>query len=200
MLKGHRDEHGYSLLEIMVVSVILAVIMAIGGGAFVSINNSTTRNELMVQAEQSASTVLTQLEHDIRSSQTVAVPGGVEPSQGIQMAVLASDGTTTNIEWLYNISSQTLTREVQSGSSYQPSGFQATSVQSAAFTYYNAQGTDITATTNSNIATCATAIGIDLLIAPAESGTTPFEETAEVALTNQLNVLTAPGNGQCGAF
>lgn len=198
VLTRPREDDGFTLLEITVVSIVLAAILAIGGGVFVSLNNTTARNEAMVQAEQSASTVMTELEHDIRSTQTVAVIPGVSASQGVQLAILQPDGTTTNVQWLYDPFMETLTRSIQNGPSFQPSGYKLSSVTNIIFSYFDAQAGDITSTTNSNIATCTTAIGIDVTVTPTTRGASPFVDTAEVALTNQLNVLTSPGNGQCG--
>lgn len=198
MLTRPREEEGFTLLEIMVVSIVLAAILAIGGGTFVSLNNTTARNEAMVQAEQSASTTMTELEHDIRSTQTLLIPAGVGASQGLQLAILQPDGTTTNIQWLYDPFLDTLTRSIQNGASFQPSGYKLSSVTNATFSYFDAQAEDITSTTSSNIALCTTAIGVDVTVTPTTRGASPFEDNAEVAITNQLNVLSSPGNGQCG--
>jgi hypothetical protein len=46
--------------------------------------------------------------------------------------------------------------------------------------------------------TCTTIIKVDLYVASTASHLkSTFEASDQVALTNQLNTLTAPGDGQC---
>ncbi|HLI54124.1 MAG TPA: prepilin-type N-terminal cleavage/methylation domain-containing protein [Acidimicrobiales bacterium] len=196
---NRRREEGFTLVEMMIVSLILAILLAVGGAGFVSLSSAASRNEDMVAAQQSVSTAMSQLERDIRSAETITVPPGQSPSRAVGLSVLQPDGTTAGVEWIYDPATATFTREVQAGSSYQPSSPTLGSVADVTFTYFDASGEDITATTDSNIAACTTAIGVRLEVEPAAAGLAPFQEDAEVALTNQLDALSSPGASQCGA-
>jgi hypothetical protein len=179
----------------------MTIVMAVAGGALVSLSRTASRNESMVEVEQSASTIMAQLTRDIRSANTLSFPVGATPADEVQLAVNQQSGGTTTVLWTYNPSTATLTREVEVGSTFNPSGFtltkMANSTSQPVFAYYDDTGSKISATSNSNIASCTTAIGVDLYAAPSTSGVANQQESAEVAITNQLNTLTAPGSGQC---
>lgn len=195
---NRRGEEGFTLAEMMVVSLILGILLAVGGAGFVSLGSAASRNEDMVAAQQSVSTTMSQLERDVRSAETIAVPPGQSPSQAIQLSVLQPGGGTTGVEWVYDPAAGTFTREVQAGSAYQPASPSLAAVAGVSFTYFDASGDDITGTTDSNIAACTTAIGVRLEVQPAAASLAPFQEDAEVALTNRLDALSSPGASQCG--
>ena len=57
--------------------------------------------------------------------------------------------------------------------------------------------TNISTNTTSDIAKCTTAIGVDVYVSSSTRGTATYQESEQVALTNQLITLTASGTGQC---
>jgi prepilin-type N-terminal cleavage/methylation domain-containing protein len=195
------SEAGFSLLEMMFTVLVMSIVLVVAGSALVSLSRTASRNEAMVETEQSASTVMAQLTRDIRSAGSLSVPSGATPADEVELAVVKQSGGTTTVLWTYNTAAATLTREVEVGSTFEPSGFTVSKVanpsSSAVFTYYDDTGSNISATSTSNIATCTTAIGVDLYVASTTSGVANQQESNEVALTNQLNALDAPGSGQC---
>ncbi len=211
MLTGHRrgrrperpdgSESGFSLLEMMFTLLVMSVVVTIAGTSLVSLSRTASRNESMVEVEQSASTIMAQLTRDIRSADTLSFPAGATPADEVQLAVNQQAGGATTVLWTYNPSTATLTRETEVGSTFKPSGFtlskMANSTSTPVFTYYDDTGSNISATSSSNIASCTTAIGVGLNVVPSTSGVVNQQQSAEVALTNQLNTLTAPGSGQC---
>lgn len=198
MLRRRQGEDGYTLLELMVTTMVVGVLFAVGGGAFMSLSNTASRSEASVEAEQSANDAMTQLERDVRSAESISIPAATVASDGVQLDVLNADGSTTNVEWIYNPSARTVVRQVDTNSGYEATNYSMSSVSSAGFTYYGPNGDDISTTTTSNISTCTTAISVMVDITPTITGAAPFQESAELAVTNQLAELTAPGNGQCG--
>lgn len=199
---GGRDE-GFSLLELIIVLTLASVVLVIASGALISLDNATSRNDSIVQEEQSASTTMARMERDIRSASSISIPTGASPADQLEVAVLGSDGSITNILWRYDPAALTLTRETQQEGTFQPSGYAITHVAngtgSPVFRYYDSGASEISGTTASNIANCATAVDIDFTVSSATSGVGSFEESAAVALTNQVQALTTPGNGQCGS-
>lgn len=194
-------EGGFSLLELMIVLLLGSIVLVIAGGALISLDNATNRNDSLVQEEQAASGVMAQMERDIRSASTVSIPAGASASDQLETAVLGSDGSTTEVLWAYDPTARTLTRETQQNGTFQPSGFSIERVANGAgtpvFRYFDSGASDISARSASEIATCATAVEIDVQVSSGTSGVGSFEESAEVALTNQVQALTTPGNGQC---
>lgn len=205
MLKGPANptrDDGFTLLEMIIVLLLASVVLVVAMGALISLDNTASRHDSLVQEEQSASTAMGMLERDIRSATAISFPAGEPAAEQLQLAVLEPDGSTTNVLWVYSPSAGTLTREVEVPSGYQPDGYSVSGVVNGVgtpvFTYYDSGTADISGTTTSNIAVCATAVGIDLRIWSGAAGVGAFEENAEVALTDQAQALTTPGNGQCG--
>jgi prepilin-type N-terminal cleavage/methylation domain-containing protein len=199
---ARRWDGGFTVLELTVVLLIASIVLVIAGTSLISLDRATGRNDSLIQEEQAASNVMAQLEQDVRSAATIAVPTGVTAANEIQLALLGSSGSSTNVRWVYDASTQTLTRQLQVQGSYQPSGYSIAGVSNGAntsvFRYYASNQGDISATTSSNIATCTAAIAIDVHVTSATTGVGTFEETSEVALTNQVQALAAPGDGPCG--
>jgi prepilin-type N-terminal cleavage/methylation domain-containing protein len=204
----HRDddsEAGFTLLEIMIVALIMGIVLSIAGAALFSLGTTANRNESMVAQEQAASNALAQFARDVRSANSVAFPSGATTSDStneVELVDNTTSGGATTVEWIYDHTAATLTRNVLVNGTFSASGPQVSRVANPAgspmFTYYDGKsGTDISSTSVSNIATCSTAITIDVWVGPSTSGVNSVEENEQVAMTNQVNDLTAPGNGQC---
>lgn len=198
-----RREEGFSLLELVIVLMLASIVLAVAAGALISLDNATTRHDSAVQEEQAASVVMADMERDIRSASAVSIPADASATDQLQLAELNSDGSTTDVLWKYDPTAQTLSRQTASDGSFQPSGDTITKVtngpDSPVFRYYDSRITEIPAASTSQISTCATAVGVDVKVSSPTRGVGSFEETAEVALTNQVQSLTTPGNGQCGS-
>jgi prepilin-type N-terminal cleavage/methylation domain-containing protein len=199
---ARRSDAGFTVVELAVVLIVMSIVLVIAGTSLISLDRATSRNDSAVQEEQAASNGMAELENDLRSAATVTIPPGASAADELQLALLGSAGATTNVRWVYDVSAQTLTRQVQLQGSYQPQGYSIADVSNGAaapvFTYYDSNESDISETTGSNIALCTTAVGIDVQVASSAQGVGAFDETSEVALTNQVQALTAPGNGECG--
>lgn len=196
------DEAGFTLIEIAVVVLIFSIVLVIAAGALNSLNNTANRNEAQIAEDQAASGAIAQLSRDIRSANAISFPGGDgSQTKEIQIAVNKPSGGTVQVLWVYDTTRATLTREVSSGGSFVTSGSPVQHVANpsgtALFSYVDKAGAPISSNTAADIATCATGINLDLYVGSKIQGSATIEETAEVALTNRLNVLTAPGNGQC---
>lgn len=196
-------EDGSSLLELVIVLMLASIVLAVAAGALISLDNAASRNDSVVQEEQAASTVMAQMERDIRSAAAISTPSGASAADQLQVAELNPDGSTTLVLWSYDPTAETLMRETQQGSGFQASGYAIARVSngpgSPVFRYYDSSTSEIPATNTSGIATCATAVGVDVKVSSSRAGVGTFEESAEVALTNQVQSLTTPGNGQCGS-
>lgn len=200
--RSRSDEAGFTLLEMAIVLLVATVVLVSAVSTLTSLANAASRNEAVNTQEQSVSTTMAQLERDIRSATSISFPSGASPQDELQLAE-TSGGTNSNLLWVYNASLGTLTREAQVNGAFQAGGSAVDGVSSAAgtgvFKYYGTQAGDISATPPSNIAMCATAVGIDLQVTSTRVGVGSFEETAEVALTQQADSLTTPGGDPCGS-
>jgi prepilin-type N-terminal cleavage/methylation domain-containing protein len=189
---------GFSLLELVIVMLILTIVVSVAGTVLFSLSQTATRTDSVVGAEQSASTVLAQMARDIRSGHSLAIPSGTTPSMEVELQVNQPSGGTANVEWIYDSTADTVTRYVQNtGGTFVPSGPAATRVinGSAAgiFSYYYYDGTPLSA----DYSRCTARIGITLHVGSKVGGVAPFVENEDVALTDQLAALTAPGSGAC---
>jgi prepilin-type N-terminal cleavage/methylation domain-containing protein len=206
------SERGYTLIELMVVVLIMGVVIAIAGSALYSLSMSANRNDAMVSEEQAASNIVAQLSRDIRSANSLTFPSGVTSSgtgSEVELLVNQTGGGTQPVLWVYNSSAGTLTREVQVNGNFQAQGQYLTNVANPSgtpvFTYYtysttssNESLTSLTGNQVSDIQQCTTSIGVDVYVSSSTHGTVPYQESEQVALTNQLDTLTAPGaNGSC---
>lgn len=197
------QDEGFSLLELVIVLLLASIVLAIAAGALISLDGATARHDSAVQEEQAASVAMADMERDIRSASAVSIPADASATDQLQLAELNSDGSTTDVLWKYDPTAQTLSRQTGLDGSFQPSGDIIARVtngpDSPVFRYYDSGTTEIPAASTSQIATCATAVGVDVKVSSPTPGVGSFEETAEVALTNQVQSLTTPGNGQCGS-
>jgi prepilin-type N-terminal cleavage/methylation domain-containing protein len=202
--RGRRHgDAGFTLIELAVVSLIASIVLIMAGNSLISLQNATAKNGSLIQEEQSASLVMAQMERDIRSSSAISFPSGASTSQTLQMTVVNTGGSQSQVLWVYDPTAATLSRETQVNGTFAPGATSTSHVTNGAgnpvFTYFNSAGTDISGRTVSEIETCATAVGVEVKVASATAGVTAFQESAEVALTNNVEALTAPGNGQCGS-
>lgn len=203
--RSQCDEDGFTAIELIVTTLIMAVVIAIAGGALYSLTVAAGRNSAVVTNEQRASQVLTQLARDIRSASAISFPSS-SPSTEVELTdnvVTGTSVTTTTVIWSYN--GTTLSRTV--GTTPSTAGpYTVTLANNVAtnpvFSYYTYKSPNVPLSypTDSltDFSTCATDIGVDLVVAATvNNSTSTFEDTDQVALTNQLDTLTAPGNGYC---
>jgi prepilin-type N-terminal cleavage/methylation domain-containing protein len=66
------------------------------------------------------------------------------------------------------------------------------------FSYYNQAGGSV-GTDPGTIGKCTTRVQVNLEVAPSQAGAgiRPFIETEDVTITDQIAILSQPGNGQC---
>ncbi|HMC38959.1 MAG TPA: hypothetical protein VKI19_04800 [Acidimicrobiales bacterium] len=201
--KPRRDDSGFTLLELALVSLLSTVVLAMAAGSLISLQNATSRNGSAIQEEQSASLVMAQMERDIRSASSISFPAGASPSQQLEMTVVNASGPDSLVLWVYSPDAATLTREVQVNGTFAPTGSAISHITNGAttpvFTYSDLTGADISSHPTSDIEACTTGLGVNVQISSTTSGVSGFQEKAEVALTNHVEALTAPGSGQCGS-
>lgn len=197
------DDAGFTLIELAVVSLIASIVVIMAGNSLISLQNATAQNDSLIQEEQSASLVMAQMERDIRSASSISFPSGASTSQQLQMTVVNASGPQYPVLWVYDPTAATLSRETQVNGSFVPSSMSISHVTNGTntpvFTYFNMAGYNISGDRVSEIETCATGVGVKVRVASTMAGVSAFEESAEVALTNNVDALTTPGNGQCGS-
>lgn len=219
MTAGREDgEWGFTTLELMIAVIIMSIVVAMAGTALISVMSAGNRNDAVITNQQQASDVLNQLSRDIRSAGSLSFPTS-SPSTEVQIAVNKVSGstvTTTPVIWMYTttassctaagLTSPCLLREVQVNGTFKPQGTLSLALANnvstnPVFSYYTftSPGTPMPSTsTMDQFSTCTTAIGVDLVVSrTTNNAVSTFEDTDQIALTNQINTLTAPGNGQC---
>ena len=199
-----KGDAGFTVLELMVVLLLMGIVLAIAGNGLVSLVTTTNRHNTMVDSEQAASSSVARFARDVRSTHSIQFPASSpDPlSQLILNINSAAGGAMTQVEWLYQSSAKTFSRELlNSGTgSVISTTILANNVvngTSPAFRYYNYHGDEITHADPGTIANCTTRVQVQLVIVPTTQGVGSFTETADAALTDQLALLSLPGNGQC---
>jgi prepilin-type N-terminal cleavage/methylation domain-containing protein len=214
--QGNRDarEAGYTLVELLIVMAVMAIVLAIAGSALVSMQNTTSRNTAMINVEQDASTTLALVARDVRSAHSIGFASST--TNAADSVILyenqPNSSATIPVEWVYqppagSAPTGTLSREVLD-SALNPISTQVllrdlnNTSANPVFSYYDLLGGDpmltTTSTADATLANCTTAIGVDLSISPSPvPGVSNFEESNLVAITDQEQLLSAPGNGQC---
>jgi prepilin-type N-terminal cleavage/methylation domain-containing protein len=195
---GPDAEAGFTMVELMVTMLIMSVVLAIGGSMLFSMSNTAARNDAMVQQEQAAGTVLAAMARDIRSTHAISLPGTADEQVMLQENT-GTPGSYTYVEWTYNPTAGTVTRSTASTAAgpFTVTGPAAADVTNGAgtgiFTYYNVNGAPIT----TSIASCASRIGVTLDVSTTTAGVPAYVTSQDVALTDQTQIISAPGNGQC---
>lgn len=210
-----RDEAGFTLMEMMVVMMVMAIVLVIAGSALISLQRTAVRTDAMVTEEQAASTTLALMARDIRSAHSIQfLTSTTDASQSVIFNENQPSATgTTPIEWVYTPPSGsavvgTLSRVTLSSTlAVQSTQVMLSDVANVpgtepVFKYYNVHGTTMStsgSTADQTLQNCTTAIGVNLVISPSPvPGVATFQESDTVAITDQQQILSAPGNGQCG--
>ena len=212
------DERGFTTLELMIACMIMMIVVAIAGGVLFSISAAANRNDSVISIQQKASNIITTLSRDVRSTASLSFPTAT-PATEVELTDYQMSGsteTTVNVIWLYSttasvcttasVSSPCLIRETQVNGTFVPNpnlsiALANNTSTNPPLTYYTFSDptTPLASTdTTTEFSTCTTAIGIDLIVSKSTNNlTSKFEDTGQAALTNQMNLLTAPGNGEC---
>lgn len=210
---GERPEDGFTLIELMVTMAVMAIVLVIAGSALISLQGTAVRNDAMITEEQSASTALSLMARDIRSAHSIQfLTSTTDAAESVILNENQPSGTATSpVEWVYQPGASgagTLSRVTLSASlSVVGTDVVLSDVANPAsvpvFTYYNLQGVSMSSSASGadqTLQNCTTSIGVDLLISPAPvPNVSTFQESDTVAITDQEQILSAPGNGQCGS-
>lgn len=203
--KEDPDQAGFTLVELMVVMLIMSVILAMVASVAFSMSMTAKRNDSMVTIEQTASTGLAQLARDIRSAHAISFPAN-SPTTQVLLQENQVGGGYTYVEWTYDSGTSTLTRSTSSSSGGPftvtgPTVGSVTNGASGVFTYYNVLGADISSglspSTPLTIQNCTARIGVQLDVSTSTVGVPTFQASEDVALTDQVDIISLPGNGQC---
>ncbi len=198
-----RDEAGFSVIELSVVTVVMAVVALSLMGVLNSLTKSEARVHALVTNQETVRVGLDRLQRDLRAANPVdASATSSAYRDAVQVELGPNPGTRSYIRWFYDTAPasptyETLLRQVMSGPgtnatvvSQVPVIVRVRNTESgvALFTYLNSQGADLVATnpdTPANVANCAIRIHIEV-DSDADPGPQPFTESIDVELRNRL--------------
>jgi prepilin-type N-terminal cleavage/methylation domain-containing protein len=205
------EEQGYTVIEVMITSVILLIVLAILFATMTSLTNNENRSEHLVGNEQNVRFELDQLAREIRASNPLVplltASSAATYDNQIEMVLGPTGGTQTVVRWTYDTAQEEMERQVMSDTSATATvvsqSFFLTRVRNVetntpVFTYYGQQGEDLVAQSLANggnindAANCAIQVHI-VLSSDSNPGPLPFTETQDVEVRNRL-----PGNVGCG--
>ncbi|MHB1488639.1 MAG: prepilin-type N-terminal cleavage/methylation domain-containing protein [Acidimicrobiales bacterium] len=197
-------EEGFTLIEMMIAASVLVVAAGIFGSSLISLTKTSNLGEALVANEQTTNIALTQFGHDLRSAATLTTLGTTNAysTQIIMVEVSSSGGAGPTIEWTFDPNAETLSREVLVNGSATSSQVEVSKVLNSSsqpvFTYFSSSNTDMVASgsTPATVSLCTTRVEVHLISA-SDTGPTPFQETQDVQVRNQLADLAAQGNNPC---
>lgn len=201
-----RAEDGFTVLELVVTTLIMSVVVSVAATVLVSLTVAASRNGATVKNEQDASSILTEMARDIRSATAVSFPTS-SPASEVQLSdevVSGSSTTTSTVQW--SVNGSILQRSVLINGAFVAGPYSVKLANNTAtnpvFSYYTYKTPNVALSYPTDSLTdfqlCTTTIGVDLVVArTVNSSQSTYEATQQVALTNELDVLTTPGNGYC---
>jgi type II secretory pathway pseudopilin PulG len=198
-----RSSDGYSLIELCVVTVVMAIVVASMFGALTSLTNSEARVHALVTNQETVRFGLDRLQRDLRAANPVD-PSATTSAYGgaVQVELGPNPGTRTFIRWIYDrtVASPTyesLLRQVMSGPATNATVVSQVVViprvrnlelGKPVFAYYDAKGADLVANnpnTPANVANCAIRIHVQVN-SDTQPGPQPFAENIDIELRNRL--------------
>lgn len=190
-LEADRREDGdagFTVIELMITSLLLSVVTAILFGALTQLTRSETSTQARAQNEEAVRLVLTQMERDLRAANPV--DGFATKAEYATAVQVRPAGDTERIRWVLD-GSGNLRREIrdQSGATVLRSQIRLRGVSSPVlFSYWNEVNTNLVtdgAYTNLDVATCVIRIRISLTAAPNRNAP-PYSAASDVHLRNRL--------------
>ena len=213
-LPTHRarrnDDQGMTVIELVVATALLLLVTTLIFSFMISVQNTDRRAQAVVNNEQDARFVLTEIARDIRASNPMESFSQVDRYRNQIQLTLGEDATKQRVRWVYdtNPSSATykeLRREVLDNSTgaVVSSSTRLRRVQNIVrspavdlFQYYDDRGLDLvslghTPADADNVGTCAIRVAVTIT-ADSNPGPEPFTVTQDVEVRNRL-----PGGVGC---
>jgi prepilin-type N-terminal cleavage/methylation domain-containing protein len=198
-----REEGGFSLVELLVVLVILGVVLAMAGSTLVSMTRAGNRGQALVDNEQNANFALNALARDLRAANPLLAPSSSAVyTTVVQMDLGPSAGPQTVVQWVFDSTAKTLTRNIMSGTTVTSSYLWLTGVLNSStqpvFGLFDSANNDLVAqaAVPGTVALCTTRVEVQI-DGLSEPGPLPFNVVADVQLRNQIANLAAAGGQPC---
>jgi type II secretory pathway pseudopilin PulG len=186
---------------------VMAIVLVIASSGLLSLSGTAARSDAMVNDEQQASTVLSQVSRDIRSAHQVSFAGFASPVPTQEIELQMNQPANTWIEWVYtplaasvNGISQpanSLARYVATAAAG-PFKLSAPSVTTPVnvangtgtpvFRYFQGNGSEITQIVSpSSLQTCTTRVSVEMVVSTQKRlpAVSTFQITDDVAITDQ---------------
>ena len=158
-----QDEHGFTIIEVMVSTAILMIVLAMLFSVLVSLTRNEDRSQRLVSNEQNVRFELDQLAREIRASNPLvpllnAATASTYNNQ-IEMVLGPTGGTQTVVRWTYDTTTEKMARQVMTSTAANATvvsqSFFLTRVRNVetgvpVFTYYGQQNEDLVAQSLAN--------------------------------------------------
>lgn len=206
-----NDDRGMTVMELVIATALLLLVTTMIFSFMITVQNTDRRAQAVVNNEQDARFVLTEIARDIRASNPMETFNHVDDYRNSIQLTLGEGATMQRVRWVYETSSSSsrykeLRREVLDNSSgaVVSSTTRLTRVQNIVrtpvvdlFQYYGESGADLVAAGNSasdaaNVGNCAIRVTITIT-ADSNPGPEPFTVIQDVEVRNRL-----PGGIGCG--
>jgi type II secretory pathway pseudopilin PulG len=191
-----EPEAGFTLVELAVAMGIMLIVMLVFLSLVPTSQKTSSVAEALISNEQDVSLALARMEKDIRAANPLdAFCSYTTYEDQIELNLGPASGPQQTIMWVYSPTADTLTREVVTGSSCDPtpsgSGEVTTGIVNGTatpvFAYFDDTGTalDTAEETPGNIANCTVRVEITLEEQESDSPQ-PFTEQVSVWLRDRL--------------
>lgn len=211
-LRARRhDDQGMTVVELVVASALLLMVTTLIFSFMISVQNTDRRAQAVVNNEQDARFVLTEISRDIRASNPgLGTFATVNQYRNQVQMTLGEGATLKRVRWVYETSSSSsrykeLRREVLDNTTgaVVSSSTRLRRVQNIVrspvvdlFKYYSQSGVDLVAAGNTpadaaNVGNCSIRVAVTIT-ADSNPGPEPFTVTQDVEVRNRL-----PGGIAC---
>jgi prepilin-type N-terminal cleavage/methylation domain-containing protein len=187
------DERGFTLVELAIATALMLVIMLVFLSLISPSQKSSNVADALITNEQDVTLALQQMEKDIRAANPLDAFNSNCYNNQIELTLGPSGGTQQTIMWVYSPTTNTLAREVVTGTGCNPTVIGSEDVTTIVngttpvFAYFNADGTqfDPAVAPLDDIANCTVRVSITL-IGQGNTDASPFTEKVSVWLRNRL--------------
>jgi prepilin-type N-terminal cleavage/methylation domain-containing protein len=186
-------DHGFTLVELAIATALMLVIMLVFLSLISPSQKSSNVANALITNEQDVTLALQQMEKDIRAANPLDAFNNNCYDDQIELTLGPTGGTQQTVMWVYSPTTDTLAREVVTGSGCNPtvSGEQDVTTivngTTPVFAYFNSDGTQFNPEVAplGDIANCTVRVTITL-IGQANTDASPFTEKLSVWLRNRL--------------
>ena len=197
-MKTRRDDHaGFSVIELTITSLLLAIVVTAMVGLLDSQTRADRRIQALVNSQEDVRLALTTVSRDIRAADPMIAQSALTDYRDqLDMTLYDASDVSRHVRWKLDPTTQILTRETIAADGTSVVTYRLKRVHNddagavqPLFSYYNATNDDLlipglSSTQPADVVTCTVRVHVRV-VADTNPGPQPFTDEADVELRNQ---------------